>query len=113
MGDCRMMADTPVLIGETEYLARYPISALIRAEAELGKPVRAISGAFSEMAIIARHGLWHMDKSPVSKKEFDAILDSLTVDEFTEVFNIVAGTISGGKNTEPGAVSAGEESGKN
>ena len=63
------------------------------------------------MAIIARHGLWHMDKSPVSKKEFDAILDSLTVDEFTEVFNIVAGTISGGG--KQGTVSAGEESGKN
>lgn len=112
MGDCLcMMADTPVLIGETEYLARYPISALIRAEVELGKSVRAISGTFSEMAIIARHGLWHTDKTPVSKREFDAILEGLSVPEFTEVFNTVASTIGGQPVSEP--VVAGEESGKN
>lgn len=108
-----MIADTPVLIGETEYLARYPISALIRAEAELGKPIKAISGSYSEMAILARHGLWHMDKSPVSRKEFDAILDSLSVQEFIEVFCTISSAVGNGEGTEPGAVSSGEESGKN
>lgn len=102
-----------VIIRDEEYLARYPISALIKAEAELGKPVGSISGSFVEMAIIVKHGLRHPDGSAVTKKEFDGLLDELTVEEFTTVFQTVASAIGGGKKavaepTEPAPKSTGK-----
>lgn len=108
-----MSPGVSVIIGDEEYLARYPISALIKAEAELGKPVGSITGAFSEMAVLVKHGIRHADGSPVTRKEFDELLDNLTVEEFTEVFNAVAGAIGGGKKASASTAGTAESAGKN
>ena len=106
-----MTAGTPIVIGETDYLVRVPISSLIKAEAELGKPVGRISGAFTEMSVLVKHSLRHADGAPVSKKEFEELLDNLTVEEFSGLFNTVAGCIGGAPSSKP--TQAKDESEKN
>lgn len=112
MGHCNMMG-TPIVIGETEYLIRYPVSSLIKAETELGKPIGAITGAYSELAILVKHGLKHPDGSAMSKKEYEELLENIEPVEFAELTNAVAAVVSGSKNPASDVAEGKVDSGKN
>ena len=81
----------PVTIDGVEYVAKYPVYALLSAERELGRSLTHIGRDLSlgDMAIIIKHGL-HRDGRPISSVEFDKILNSMGVSEFTALAKEIA-----------------------
>lgn len=88
-----------------EYLVRYPVGALIRAEAHLGKPLADLnqtSMSFSDMAIITRYGLHTLEGKPISQEEYDTLIDSLSLEEFSAVFIEVTAEFAGTQTEDTG-----------
>lgn len=76
--------EVPVTIDGVEYVAKFPMYALLSAERELGRSMTRIGRDMSmnDMATIIKHGL-HRDGKPISSTEFDKILNSMDVSDFT------------------------------
>ncbi len=83
--------EIPVTIGGVDYVARYPISAMLRAEQELGRHITSFTRDMSmlDMSILIKCGL-HRDGKPVSSEEFNGILDNMSTVEFTDLANKIA-----------------------
>ena len=81
-----------ISVAGKEYLVRYPVGALIKAEAHLGKPMSEVPKTtltYKDMAIITRYGLHNLDGVPISDKDFESLLDNTSVEEFGELFTVV------------------------
>lgn len=82
-----------ITIAGREYLVRYPVGALIRAETHLGKSLGEIdwnNASFRDMSILTRYGLHTTDGKPISEEMYDNILDEVSLVEFTPIFRAVA-----------------------
>lgn len=80
-----------------EYLVRYPVGAMIRAEIHLGKPVSKVNwraASFHEMSILTRYGLHTIDGKPISGEEYDLFLEEVGVPEFTELFKEIVSELT-------------------
>lgn len=91
-----------ITVAGKEYLVRYPVGALIRAETHLGRPLADLNNtamSFSDMAIISRYGLHTLDGVPITQEEYDKLIDTLSLEEFTSVFVEVTSEFAG-KQTE-------------
>jgi hypothetical protein len=80
-----------------DFLVKYPVSSLIKAEAHLGRPLtdlKSTAMSFRDMSILVRYGLRTLDDNPISDAEFDRLLDSLNPLEFSELFIEVSKELS-------------------
>lgn len=93
-----------ITVHGTEYLVKYPVGALIRAEMHLGKPISRLDThtmTYLEMSILTRYGLHNLDEKPISEDEFDRLLEEISPIEFATVFADVVSEISP-PDEEPG-----------
>lgn len=98
-----MIPEIIVEIAGEQYAARYPMSVLASIERELKKSLTTLGHdvSISDMSIIIRRGLRHTDGTPVTQAQFDAIMEQITLEEFTEIVNQVLPALfpkSSGKN---------------
>ncbi|MBE6506418.1 MAG: gene transfer agent family protein [Methanocorpusculum parvum] len=73
------------ILGE-EYEIRYPVSALIAAEHELGQPIASLgkNPLMGQLAIILRHGL-SRDGKKLTRDDLAIMLEQLSATEFTDI----------------------------
>lgn len=86
------MIGTPITINGKEYLVRFPIGALILMEKDLGWSIMDIGRhtlTIADMSVIVRYGL-HNEKGLISKEEYQGILDSTSIEDFTQIFTTVS-----------------------
>ena len=90
-----------VTICGKEYLAKYPVGALIMAERKLGFRITEIVDrksdlSFSDLSTLVRYGLHHMDGTLISDTEYEEIINNVDMTEFTAIIPEVLSAFGGG-----------------
>lgn len=94
------MISKVVSIGGKEYLVKYPIGALIKAEKLLGWKLtelkeRTKDMSIGDMAILVRCGLRNLSGEAISDTDFQDIMDTVDTQEFLAIVPDVLSVFSG------------------
>lgn len=90
-----------VTICGKEYLAKYPVGALIMAERKLGFKITEIVSkkdelSFEDLSTLVRYGLHHMDGTLITDTEYEEIINNVDMTEFSAIVPEVLGAFGGG-----------------
>jgi len=92
-------------LGGTDYLVRFPVLALMRVEAELGRPISTLSAnaGLIELTTVVKHGMHHAQPphTPLSAAEFEALIDSVGLEEFSAIIPDIVELINPGATAAP------------
>lgn len=94
-----MISKVVSILGK-EYLAKYPVGALILAEKRLGWKLVELNArkedlSFEDMSVLVRYGLHKMTGELITDTEYQEIIDNMDMQEFIAIVPDVLSAFGG------------------